>query len=525
MRTRRTRARAGLAGPRLPGPRLPGPGLPGPGLPAARAPVPLGPTLLGLTGAVVVALAAPRLVADPVRWWFSLDLGGAARGLLYAGMLALVGAWAWLGRELRAGARLTSRRLAAVGALWSLPLLASPPLFSHDLYSYLAQGWIARLGLDPYHVAPSALAGLGHPGVLDAVSPFWRRTTAPYGPLFLALVRTVVGVTGSGLVAGAVAVRLVVAGVGLGLLAAYLPRLARRLGGSPAGAVWLVMLNPLVLFQLVAPGHNDLLMAGVMVAGVTVALSGAPLLGIVVCALAATVKLPALVAAAFIAASWIRDAPDGTRARRAAWAALAVAITLAVVSAASGLGFGWISGGVFTTPRRVHLAITPGTALGWTLATGLRGAGLGVDVRSLESGCGLLALGLVAALALRSLWDVRWPGLAVRLAVVLVAFALGGPAAWPWYLSWGLVLLVCAPRRAWSTGAIAAASVLGAFVVKPDGILALPIQSAPAVLCLYLACGGIAWWAWLRRRAAVAVAVAEAGTGGEVPEPGELALR
>ena len=58
--------------------------------------------------------------------------------------------------------------------------------------------------------------------------------------------------------------------------------------------------------RLVAAGHNDVLMAGLLVAGVAVALEGRPLSGSAICALAATIKVPALVGAVFIAVAWAR---------------------------------------------------------------------------------------------------------------------------------------------------------------------------------------------------------------------------
>lgn len=482
------------------------------------------PAALGLAGTVVVSIAAPRLVDDPVSWWLSPRLGSAARPMFYTGMVGVALAWLWLGYLVKEGrgTRVGSGQLAAIGALWSFPLLAGPPLFSHDLYSYLAQGTIANLGLSPYHDPPTVLAAMGHAGVLHAVSPFWRRTTAPYGPLFLGLVSLVVGITGSNVVLGAIVVRLLTVALGFGLLARYLPRLAERFGASPAGASWLVLLNPLLLFQLVAPGHNDILMAGLMVAGLAVALDGRPLAGIVVCAAAATIKVPALAAVAFLAVVWVRSAQSAERRRVAVEATLAAVATLAVVTLITGLGFGWLSGSVFSTPRKVHLAITPGTALGWTLASGLRSLGAHVGTRGLESACGLVALAGAAVLAVRLLSRADRANLAWRLGLVLLAFALGGPAAWPWYLSWGLVLLAAWPRPPGATIALVATSIIAAFAVKANGILALPLPSAPAVLCVYLGCAGVAWWAWWSRPQPTRASA----LGDELPAPtgtGELA--
>ena len=63
----------------------------------------------------------------------------------------------------------------------------------------------------------------------------------------------------------------------------------------------------------------------------------------------------------------------------------------------------------------------------------------------------------------------------------LVAAALGGPAAWPWYLIWGIVLLAAWPAAQRSV-ALAAAVTLPVFLVKPDGILLLARSASPAVV-------------------------------------------
>ena len=91
-------------------------------------------------------------------------------------------------------------------------------------------------------------------------------------------------------------------GAGVVLIAVSLPALARSVGKDPARAVWLGVCNPLVLFHFVAGGHNDALMIGLIVAGLAVATTGArrPLLGVLLCMVAATIKAPAVIPAAFI---------------------------------------------------------------------------------------------------------------------------------------------------------------------------------------------------------------------------------
>ena len=146
---------------------------------------------LGLAGSLAMTAAGPDLsVGGPIRWWFSLHLPpghSADVALFYAGLAALCAAWLGLGRLLRRSPGPRPSRLLLVGCVWSLPLLFGAPLFSHDAYSYLAQGEVLHLGLNPYHHAPEVLARLGQRHLLATVSPFWRTTTSPYGPLFLGL--------------------------------------------------------------------------------------------------------------------------------------------------------------------------------------------------------------------------------------------------------------------------------------------------------------------------------------------------
>lgn len=453
-------------------------------------------TALGLAGSLVTAYAAPRAVPDPsVRWWYvpSTPAGHAVSlALVYVGMGALCVAWLGLGRALPA-----PRALMAIALAWALPLALAPPLFSRDVYSYLAQGTILHLGHSPYTSPPQVLAGLGRHRVLAAVSPFWRGTTAPYGPLFLGLVSLIVGAVGQHLVAGVLLIRLVGL-IGLALLAAAAPRLARALGTDARRALWLGVLSPLVLLELVAPAHNDLLMAGLLAAGVACALSGRPLAGIAVCALAATIKVPALAGVLFIAVAWGRA--ERGRDARLRFAAAAAAITVAVlaaVTAAVGTGPQWLSSSLFSTPAKVRLAITPATALGYTVASLLRDAGVATTGRGLEGALGVVATGVAAAAGLWLLYRVRVPRLVALLGIFLLIAAAAGPAAWPWYFIWGLALLA-ANRAAQRSAPLAAAIVVSVFVVKPDGILILPRPTAPAVLVVYLALAALAWR--LRRR-------------------------
>jgi hypothetical protein len=466
----------------------------------------------GLAGSLLVALAGPRAVdGGGASWWYELRIGsgrGLSLTLVWLGMGMLCVAWLGLGRRLqvgagvgpadgaRVGAGVHRAQLLVIGVAWLVPLALGPALFSRDVYSYLAQGEILHLGLDPYHVAPAVLGRHGQGQILAAVSPFWRSTTAPYGPLFLAMLSLIITISGSNLILGVLLIRLLELG-GVALLVVFIPRLSRAVGGDPVRGLWLAVLSPLAMLELIAAGHNDALMIGLLVAGVTVALERRPLLGIAICALACTIKLPAILGAVFIAGAWLRAQPTlSDRLTAALKALLVIAAILVTISVATGLGIGWVSTTLFSTPAKVRLAITPATGIGYTASSLLRDVGATVHARAVESAVGVLAAALTGALGAVLLWRVRIESLAWLLGLTLTAAAAGGPAAWPWYFTWGLALLAAAPGPQQSR-ALAVALAVAVFVVKPNGILTLALASAPAVVCVYAA---IASALWYRRR-------------------------
>jgi alpha-1,6-mannosyltransferase len=404
-------------------------------------------------------------------------------------MMAL--AWLMLGRFALGGRRMSRGDLDRTLLLWTLPLLVAPPMYSKDVYSYLAQSQICRLGLDPYRVGPARALGLDHVFTLSVPS-LWRDTPAPYGPLFLWIGRGVSALTGENIVAAVLCHRLVVL-LGVGLIVWATPRLARRCGVAEVSALWLGAANPLLIMHLVAGIHNEALMLGLMLTGTEFALRGvdspklltlrptahrdwAPigmlLFGAVLITLSSQVKLPSLLALGFVAMALARRLGGTLRALLlvgATMAAVALAV-MAVVGWASRLGFGWI----FTlgTANVVRSWMSPPTLL--ALGTGQAGILLRLGdhttaVLSLTRGIGVLIIAVMVGWLLVAVLRGRLHpvgGLGVALGVTVLLF----PVVQPWYLLWAIIPLAAwATRPGFRVAAIAVTIVVGVFGPTANG--------------------------------------------------------
>ncbi|MFZ2173889.1 MAG: polyprenol phosphomannose-dependent alpha 1,6 mannosyltransferase MptB [Rhodococcus sp. (in: high G+C Gram-positive bacteria)] len=451
----------------------------------------------GATGAVLMALGALGAGAQPVLQnpvqglriiGLPARIPSVALTLTMTGTVMVVLAWLLLGRfavgGLQSGPvrRLSRSQLDRTLLLWILPLSVAPPMFSKDVYSYLAQSEIASRGLDPYAIGPAGALGVDH--VLTRTVPtIWRDTPAPYGPLFLWMGRGISWLTGENIVAGIFLHRLL-ALAGVAMIVWALPRLARRCGVAEVSALWLGAANPLLLFHLVAGIHNEALMLGLMLAGMELALRaierdgpirGQSLLlllsGSALITLSSTIKIPSLLALGFVGMALARRWGAGARAVVSAAALLlgvAVVVTL-VISVSSGLGIGWVH--TLGTANAVRSWMSIPTLLG--LGTGLAGVllGLGDHTTAVLSLTRPIASVVAAFITLRMLVAVligrihAVGALGVSLGAVVLLF----PVVQPWYLLWAVL-----PLAAWATApafrvpAIAFSSIVSV-ILMPNG--------------------------------------------------------
>ncbi|ORA17693.1 polyprenol phosphomannose-dependent alpha 1,6 mannosyltransferase MptB [Mycobacterium arosiense] len=456
--------------------------------------------LFGAAGTVVMAIGAlgagaRPVVQDPTFGVRLLNLPSRIQTvsltMTTTGAVMMALAWLMLGRFALGNRRMSRGDLDRTLLLWVLPLLIAPPMYSKDVYSYLAQSQISLEGLDPYRVGPASGLGLSHIFTLS-VPTLWRETPAPYGPLFLWIGRGISAVTGENIVAAVLCHRLVEL-LGVALIVWATPRLARRCGVAEVSALWLGAANPLLIMHLVAGAHNEALMLGLMLTGAEFALRGidAPRLlpaswksapdweplgllaaGAVLIVLSSQVKLPSLLALGFVTMA-LAYRCGGTLGALlltgGGMAALSLAV-MALVGWASGLGFGWIY--TLGTANVVRSWMSPPTLL--ALGTGQVGIRLGLGdhttaVLGLTRAIGVLIITVMVAWLLLAVFRGRLHpigGLGVALGITVLLF----PVVQPWYLLWAIIPLAAwATRTGFRVAAIVISLVVGIFGPTANG--------------------------------------------------------
>jgi hypothetical protein len=421
---------------------------------------------LGLAGSSVIVVGGLLGGVLPVGTTNLVDLHSATLLsvlVVYAGLTMLLIAWWRIGARLGRPDAPSRRALTITAACWAAPFAVTTPIFSGDVYSYLAQGAMTLSGLDPYRVGPAALGG----PLAANVPEIWQNTPAPYGPVFLGSAGSVVKVTGSGVWAGVVGMRLL-AIVGVVLLLWSVPRLAEFCGVRPTSALWLGVLNPLVLLHLVGDAHNDALMLGLMIFGVTLALQRRPVVATTIITLAVLVKAPAVAALGFVIPIWADQLDGPARWIRAAQRVLAVAVVTALtVTAVGGTGFGWVRTLDTPTHARTWMSIT--TDLGYvvgTLAHWVDGESVD-EVRRVFWLAGLVVAGVTAMFLVGY---SRRMGPVLALGVCLAVLVIAGPVVHPWYLLWAVVPLAAAANSILVRRIVALGSVALVLLVLPGGV-------------------------------------------------------
>lgn len=478
---------------------------------------------LGTLGAILVLVGGVGAGATPVvgNVFWETPVGSMLGRMLisstivtFTGIGMLIAAWLGVGAFVASGARtrvtsVDTGMLVRTFAAWVIPLIFTAPLFTQDIYSYLAQGAVVDRGMDPYAAGPVELLGTEDP-LARSVPLIWADSPSPYGPTAMVVAWAIAAVTDDA-VLPSVFLHRAVSVASLYVVAWALVRLAQRCGVSPQFALWLGVLNPLTLLHLVGGVHNEALLLAFLLSGMElclVALHGKPIpgtpddpveprspalsrngwllfaAGVALIAMAGMVKVTGFVALGFVGMALARRFGFTTMAvaRAAAVTAATAAATIVAFCLGSGLGFGWITsqGGAATVRSWMSLP----TLLG--ISSGFAGRVLGIgDVSeaalSLTRGLGIL---LAAAWLLRMLW-ATFRGRIHPLGgygLAMFAMVLLFPVVHPWYLLWALVPLSGWADRSQFRVAVVAYSAIFSLTVLPRG-LGLPPGT---VLQIYL---------------------------------------
>ena len=459
------------------------------------------PARLGCLGAVLITAgglgAGSTRLHDPLLESLHLSWLRFGHGLvlssvlLWGGVALMLAAWLWLGRSV-IDRTATEYTMVTTTGFWLAPLLLSVPVFSRDTYSYLAQGALLRDGFDPYAVGP-----IDNPNsLLDNVSPIWTTTTAPYGPAFILIAKFVTMLVGNDVVAGTMLLRLCML-PGLALLIWASPRVARHVGANGAAALWICVLNPLVIIHLMGGVHNEMLMVGLMMAAIALTFGRHHVWGTSLIAVAVAVKATAGLALPFMVWVWVRDLrerrgypPVKAFAAATAASALIFVAAFAVLSLLAGVGLGWLTA-LAGSVKIINWLTLPTAAA--NLINVFGSLFVPVNFYAVLDVARIIGV-LTIAISLPLLWwrfrhTDREALTGIALAMVVVVLFV--PAALPWYYTWPLAVVAPLAQTRQAIAVIAGLSTWITVIWKPDG--AHGMYSWAHVL-LATACAAAAWY-------------------------------
>lgn len=300
----------------------------------------------------------------------------------------------------------------------------APPLLSTDVFNYIAYAQMGTHGINPYLHGPIVL--LGQP-VYGYTGHLWKNVPSAYGPLFTLLSYAFAPLS----VAGAFwAFKMLTALAALGT-AAFVCAAALKLGRSPALALVLVALNPLVLVYAVGGAHNDLLMELPLAAAIYFVVAKRP-----AAAGAAAVTAVAIKASAGLALPFILL---GARPRRRGLAGAAAAAC--VIGLPSLLVFGG-------SLSKMLDALSVQNRFHWIVVSvpGFVGhyAGLAPVDHTARRALAALSAACIVALIIHVRKGRGWIDAGAAATILLLA-----TAAWvlPWYVVWALPFVALVRSR------------------------------------------------------------------------------
>jgi len=332
------------------------------------------------------------------------------------------------------------RAVLWLSAAYLAAVLLLPLLFSRDVYSYAYHGRIAAV----YHANPYVATPADYPAdALTAfVGPKWVDTPAVYGPLWTHVSSLVVRAFDD-VASWVTAFRVIAVGAGLATLVVVSRLVGRVRPEREAFALALIGLNPVVVFQSVASGHNDVLVMMSVAGALALVFGGRERWATVVLALGVLIKVTAALPLLLLWVAVAARRPRGERVRVLA-PHLAIASVLGLAAAAPFLNAsdptlgmaelatheGWLAPSRFL--RRLFdaiggdaMALVPRVLLPLVLVGAVVAIARGVVRRAPAIGAALVGAS----------WG--WG---------LLVLMLLGPVLLPWYVTWGLATGWLLPR-------------------------------------------------------------------------------
>lgn len=320
--------------------------------------------------------------------------------------------------------------------------VATPPAQSADVWSYAMYGrMVSEYRDNPYRHTPAEYQA---DPVGRRVSRFWLDSRSVYGPLFTAV--SAVGMAGAG--RSATLARLYFQGLAAVAVAVSLVLVDRRTRDPVALA--LIGANPVVVVSVVNGGHNDALVGLALLAGVVLAAARRPGWAGAALAAGALVKVGAVLPLVAVAV-WVW-------ARCGRRPAVVLAATAAAVGAAGVVAAG--APDVLAALGDAQTRVTGGSVWAWAHGPTTADA-VG---RGLAWAATAAAAGFTFLLAARRRRD---EGLVIAAGGAVAAYLLLGTYVVPWYLAWGLPVLVLAWRWPVAWVAVAHAALLQLATARP----------------------------------------------------------
>jgi hypothetical protein len=349
--------------------------------------------------------------------------------------------------------------LAALAMAWMYPVNAI------DLFIYAVRSRIFTAhGANPLAVPPIACP---RDPLMRFASVEWGDDVSPYGPLWTLIAAPATAFAGRNLPHALLAFKslAVVATLAGGWIAARIAAIDDP--ERAAGAALVYLWNPLVLWEGIGNGHNDVVMMAIVLLALLAWARRDDVWTIPLLVVAAAVKYVALALLPLAAVALWRCEPGGAPASFGGSTAMRARLRLLLASALLSISalivafapFYDLSAARASVEAQGDIALTSPAAIAIT-ALAARGAPPSAQFWVRAASLGLFGVGLIVALA--AVW--RRPA-AFPCAAFETMFLLLLVATWnfrPWYVIWLVALAACLPlgwpaARAivWSAGGLA----------------------------------------------------------------------